>query len=139
VRATGENPAAVDALGFSVGRVRVACLLASAVLAGLAGAYLSISYTNTFVEGMSDGRGFLALAIVVFSRWDPWRAGGGALLFGCATALGIRLQGEAIAGLELPYQLFQALPYLLTLGILALTRAAGAAAPPSLGTPFRRE
>jgi general nucleoside transport system permease protein len=139
VRAAGENPAAVDSLGYSVARVRFACLLASGALAGIAGAYLSTSYTNTFVEGMSDGRGFLALAIVVFARWDPWRALGGALLFGCAAALGIRLQGEPVAGVELPYQLFQALPYLLTLAILAFSRAQHAAAPPALGTHFRRE
>jgi simple sugar transport system permease protein len=139
VRAAGENPAAVDSLGYSVARIRFACLLASGALAGVAGAYLSTSYTNTFVEGMSDGRGFLALAIVVFARWDPWRAFGGALLFGCAAALGIRLQGEPVAGALLPYQLFQALPYLLTLAILAFSRAQHAAAPPALGTHFRRE
>lgn len=139
VRATGENPAAVDALGLSVARVRAACVLASGALAGVAGAYLSISYTNTFVEGMSDGRGFLALAIVVFSRWDPWRAAAGALLFGCATALGIRLQGQPVAGADVPYQLFQALPYLLTLAILAFGRSRASAAPPSLGVHYRRE
>ncbi|MFN0152133.1 MAG: ABC transporter permease [bacterium] len=139
VRATGENPAAVDALGVSVARVRAACVLASGALAGIAGAYLSISYTNTFVEGMSDGRGFLALAIVVFSRWDPWRAGAGALLFGCATALGIRLQGQPVAGFDIPYQFFQALPYVLTLAILAFARSRVSAAPPSLGVHYRRE
>ncbi len=139
VRATGENPAAVDALGFSVARVRGACVLASGALAGVAGAYLSISYTNTFVEGMSDGRGFLALAIVVFSRWDPWRAGAGALHIGCATALGIRLQGQPVAGFDIPYQFFQALPYVLTLAILAFARSRVSGAPASLGAHYRRE
>jgi simple sugar transport system permease protein len=80
----------------------------------------------------------MAIAIVVFTRWDPWRAGAGALLFGCSTALGIRWQGEAIGGIEIPYQFFQALPYLLTLAILAMGRGRDTSAPRALGTPFRR-
>lgn len=138
VRATGESPEAVDALGASVARVRFACLLASGALAGVAGAYLSIAYARTFVEGMSDGRGFVALALVVFARWDPWRAGAGALLFGCATALGIRLQGQPVGGVEVPYQLFQALPYLLTLAVIAAGGRRGESAPRALGRFFRR-
>jgi simple sugar transport system permease protein len=138
VRATGESPHAVDALGAPVALIRCACVLACGALAGVAGAYLSISYANTFVEGMSDGRGFVALALVVFARWDPWRAAAGALLFGCATALGIRLQGEDVGGVEVPYQLFQALPYLLTLAVIAASGGRGAAAPAALGRFFRR-
>jgi simple sugar transport system permease protein len=138
VRATGESPEAIDALGFRVARVRFAGVLACGALAGLAGAYLSLSYANTFVEGMSDGRGFVALALVVFARWDPWRAGAGALLFGCAAALGIRLQGRALGGIEVPYQFFQALPYLLTLAVIAMSGRRGAAAPRALGQFFRR-
>ncbi len=138
VRATGESPEAVDALGASVPRIRIACVLACGALAGLAGAYLSIAYANTFVEGMSDGRGFVALALVVFARWDPWRAGVGALLFGCASAIGIRLQGQGIAGVEVPYQLFQALPYLLTLFVIAGSGRRGESAPRALGRFYRR-
>lgn len=138
IRATGENPHAVDALGTSVSKVRFACLAFSGILAGIAGAYLSTSYTNTFVEGMSDGRGFVAIAIVVFSRWDPRRAAPGVLLFAFATALGIRLQGQPIAAIAPPYQLFQALPYLLTLLILLPSRTRTTAAPQALATHFHR-
>jgi simple sugar transport system permease protein len=87
---------------------------------------------------MSSGRGFVALAIVVFARWSPLGAIAGSLLFGLAMALQVRLQGQALPGGEIPYQFFQMLPYALTLVVLATTSRRGAGAPAALATPWRR-
>lgn len=139
LRATGENPEAVETAGSSVLRVRVLAALFGGACAGAAGAYLSVGYSDTFVEGMTAGRGFVALAIVVFARWRPWGGAGGALLFGLAMALQVRLQGRAAGGVEIPYQFFQALPYALTLVVLARLRSGRAGAPAALARPWRRE
>jgi simple sugar transport system permease protein len=138
VRAAGENPEAVETAGVDVVRVRALAVLFGGVAAGAAGAYLSIGYSNTFVENMSAGRGFVALAIVVLARWNPIGAAGGALLFGLAMALQVRLQGRDLFGGEIPYQFFQMLPYALTLVALAGTSRRGAGAPAALARPFRR-
>jgi len=138
VRAAGENPEAVESAGIDVTRVRALAVLFGGAAAGAAGAYLAIGYSNTFVENMSAGRGFVALAIVVFARWNPVGAAGGALLFGLATALQVRLQGRELFGGEIPYQFFQMLPYALTLVALAGTSRRGAGAPAALARPFRR-
>src|SRR6185295_18146905 len=103
LRTVGEDPLAAEAQGISVRRVRAAAMVVSGALAGFAGAFLAIEYARTFVEGMSAGRGFIALAIVVFGRWTPFGALGGALLFGFATALQFHFQAM---GFDLPYQLF---------------------------------
>lgn len=116
LRTAGEDPRAAEAQGVRVRRVRLAALLASGALAGLAGAFLAVAYAQTFVEGMSAGRGFIALAIVVFGRWTPFGVLGGALLFGFATALQFHFQA---LGLAVPYQFFLVLPYVLTLLVLA--------------------
>ncbi len=134
LRTVGEDPHAAAAQGISVERVRLAALLAGGALAGLAGAYLAVGYARTFVEGMSGGRGFIALAIVVFGRWSPLGVLVGALLFGFATALQFHFQAM---GLAVPYQFFLALPYVLTLLILALF-ANQATAPAALGVPYER-
>ncbi len=139
VRAAGENPEAVEAAGIDVLRIRFLALLFAGGCAGAAGAYLSVGYSNTFVEGMSAGRGFVALAIVVFARWNPWAAAGGALLFGFAMSLQVRLQGRGVLGVEIPYQFFQALPYALTLVVLARSGRGLSGAPAALAQPFRRE
>ncbi len=138
VRSAGENPEAVDAAGIDVVRIRLLATLFGGVLAGLAGAYLSIGYSNTFVENMSAGRGFVALAIVVFARWRPLWSVAGALLFGLAMSLQVRLQGRPVVGVEIPYQFFQMLPYLLTLLVLATTNVRGAGAPRALARPYER-
>lgn len=138
VRAAGENPGAVDTAGVDVLRVRLLATLFGGVLAGLAGAYLSIGYSNTFVENMSAGRGFVALAIVVFSRWRPIRGLFGALLFGMAVALQVRLQGRAVLGVEIPYQFFQMLPYVLTLVVLATATGGRGRAPQALARAYER-
>ncbi len=138
LRAAGENPEAVLTAGVDVRRLRASATLFGGALAGLAGVYLSIGYSDTFVENMSAGRGFVALAIVVFARWNPIAGLGGSLLFGLATALQVRLQGERILGFEIPYPAFQMLPYALTLAILALGPRGRAGAPAALGRPLRR-
>lgn len=135
LRAVGEDPAAAEAQGISVARVRIAAVLACGALAGLGGAYLAVVYARTFVEGMSAGRGFIALAIVVFGRWSPVGVMGAALVFGFATALQFHFQA---LGLEVPYQVFLMLPYVLTLAILA-GFAGRSAAPAALGVAYERE
>jgi simple sugar transport system permease protein len=138
LRAVGENPEAAANAGVDVVRVRLGAVLFCGAMAGAAGAYLSCGYSNTFVENMSAGRGFVALAIVVFARWSPLGGAGGALLFGLAMALQVRLQGRTVLGGEIPYQFFQMLPYALTLVVLATTTRRGAGAPAALGRPWRR-
>lgn len=132
LRAAGERPQAADALGMNVYRLRWQALMISGVLTGLSGAYLSLGYANTFVEGMSAGRGFVALAVVILGQWTAPGVACGALLFGGAMALQFTLQA---AGTHLPYQLFLALPYLLTLLVLTLMGGQGRA-PSALGEPY---
>ncbi|MBM3262797.1 MAG: ABC transporter permease [candidate division Zixibacteria bacterium] len=115
IRAVGEYPKAADTAGIPVARVRHLCVLVSGALAGVAGGYLSLAHANTFVEGMSAGRGFIALAIVIFGRWNPVGALIAALLFGLANA--VQFQFQAI-GAAVPYQFFLMLPYVLTLCVL---------------------
>jgi simple sugar transport system permease protein len=132
LRMVGENPHAAAAQGVSVVRVRMLAILACGALAGIGGAYLSVVYARTFVEGMSAGRGFIALAIVIFGRWSPWGILGAALVFGLASALQFHFQAS---GLSIPYQFFLMLPYVVTL--LALAMSAGRTkAPAALGQPY---
>lgn len=138
LRAAGERPEALDAAGIDVLRVRWIATLICGAAAGAGGAYLAIGYSNTFVEGMTAGRGFVALAIVVFARWNPWGGAAGALLFGLATSLQVRWQGAPFLGVEIPYQFFQMLPYALTLLVLASASRRGLRAPASLARPYER-
>ena len=134
LRMVGENPRAAETQGVAVARTRVLALLGCGILAALAGAYLTLAYARTFVEGMSAGRGFIALAIVIVGRWSPWGIVGAALFFGFATALQFHFQALA---LPVPYQFFLALPYVLTL--LVLAGYAGRTQPPAaLGLPYER-
>jgi len=129
LRAAGEDPVAARAAGVPVRVTRVAAVLAGGAFAGLAGAALVLAQVGTFTERMTAGRGFVAIAIVVLGRWNPVGAGLAALLFGLATAAQFAFQA---AGLDVPYQLFLMLPYLLTL--LALAGVVGRVkAPASLG------
>jgi ABC-type uncharacterized transport system permease subunit len=134
LRAAGERPAAADALGLDVYRIRWLALCASGVLTGLAGAYLTLAYANTFVENISAGRGFVALSVVILGRWNPWGVTAASVLFGAAMALQFGLQA---LGTVVPYQFFLALPYVLTLVVLAGV-GGQAAAPSALGEPYRR-
>ncbi len=129
LRAVGEAPEAAASLGISVAAMRIGALVVAALLAGLGGGYLSLAYSNTFVEGMSAGRGFIALAIVVFGRWRPIGILAGALLFGAASAGQFHLQA---AGVAVSYHLLLMLPYVLTLAVLAFASGT-AAAPAALG------
>jgi len=135
LRATGERPSAADGAGVRVARVRVAATLTGGALAGLAGAYLSLGYTVGFGENMTAGRGFIALAVVILGRWNPFGVAAAALLFGLASALQFQFQATST---RFPYQFFLALPYLLTLFALLGRSRLGAAAPAALGEPYRR-
>ncbi len=134
VRSVGEHPKASDTVGISVAGIRYACCVIGGALASVGGAFLTMSHTNTFVEGLVSGRGFIALAVVVFGRWKPWGAFGASLLFGLFYALQLRLQ--AITNVFIPYQFWQALPYLATLVVLVSLRG-GSGAPKALGVPYR--
>jgi ABC-type uncharacterized transport system permease subunit len=129
LRAIGERPEAAEAAGIAVDRARTLAILVGGALGGLAGGTLVLAQAGTFAEGMSAGRGFIAIAIVVLGRWTPFGVAGGALLFGAASALQFAFQAM---GWNAPYQLFLVAPYLLTLA--ALAGAVGRArAPASLG------
>lgn len=130
LRAAGENAGAAAARGVPVVRIRLVTLAVAGALAALAGAELVLGETRTFVEGMSAGRGFVALAIVVCGRWHPLGVGGASLLFGAITALQFQLQA---AGLGVPYQFFLALPYAGTLALLAFRGGRGGGGPAGLG------
>lgn len=131
LRAVGENPAAVDTAGVSVIGLRYAAVAICGVLCGLAGAYLSTGLSAGFVKDMTAGRGFIALAAMIFAKWRPWHALGAVLLFGLLEALANRFQSIDIFGITLPVQAMQALPYILTVVILA--GFVGKAIPPRAG------
>jgi general nucleoside transport system permease protein len=134
LRACGEQPTAAEAAGVNVGRVRTLALLFGGGMAGIAGAFLSVGDGNTFIENMTDGRGFIALAIVTSGRWSPIGCLIAALVFGFVQAL--QFQWQAL-GWKLPYQFFVALPYLVTLAVLTLG-GRWSQAPAALGRPYRK-
>lgn len=136
LRSTGENPAAVDALGLSVPRVRFLAVLVGGAFAGLGGAFLSLAYRPSWLDNMPGGLGWLAVALVIFVAWNPLRAALGALFFGVLYYLQFRLQG----GTLFPTELLSAMPYLLVLLALAVAGARRAAghAPAALGRPYLR-
>ncbi|MDA1308842.1 MAG: ABC transporter permease [Proteobacteria bacterium] len=139
LRAVGESPAAVDTAGISVTGLRFGAVLACGLLCGLAGAYLSTGHSAAFIRDMTAGKGYMALAAMIFGKWRPWPALAACLLFGFLEAVAIRLQGVALPGLgEIPVQLIQALPYILTVVLLAgfIGRAV---APKAIGLPYVKE
>lgn len=131
LRAVGENPAAVDTAGVSVVALRYGAVAICGVLCGLAGAYLSTGLSAGFVKDMTAGRGFIALAAMIFAKWRPWHALGAVFLFGLLEAVANRFQNIDIFGVNLPVQAMQALPYILTVVILA--GFVGRAIPPRAG------
>jgi simple sugar transport system permease protein len=132
LRAIGERPEAAQSAGIMVDRYRLVAILAGGVLGGLAGGTIVLAQAGTFAEGMSSGRGFIAIAIVVLGRWKPFGVALAALAFGAASALQFAFQAM---GLNAPYQLFLVVPYVLTL--VALASATGRArAPAALGKPL---
>ena len=139
LRAVGENPAAVDTAGLSVAWLRYRAMLVCGALCGMGGAYLSISQSAGFVTEMSAGKGFIALAALIFAKWRPMQALATCLLFGLLDAAAIRLQGVQLPLIgEAPVQLIQATPYILTVVLLA--GFIGRAAPPKAGgVPYVKE
>lgn len=139
LRAVGENPAAVDTAGISVAWARYRAVIICGALCGLAGAYLSIGVSAGFVKDMTAGRGFIALAALIFAKWRPVAAMWTCLLFGFLGALEIRYQGVALPMLGVvPIQLVQALPYILT--VILLAGFIGRAIPPKAGgVPYLKE
>ncbi len=136
IRFAGEHPHALDAAGVRVNRVRWIAVCSAGALAGLGGATLSIFLASSFSRNMTAGRGFMALAALIFGKWKPWPAFGACLLFGLADALQIRLQGVVLWGTEpVPVQFIQILPYVLTIGVLAGV-VGQSRAPKALGLPF---
>ncbi|KFI30310.1 sugar ABC transporter permease [Haematobacter massiliensis] len=131
LRAVGENPAAVDTAGVSVTRLRYAAVAICGVLTGLAGAYLATGLSAGFVKEMTAGRGYIALAALIFAKWRPWYALGATMLFGFLEALTNRFQTIELLGITVPVQVMQALPYVLTVIILA--GFVGRAVPPRAG------
>ncbi len=135
LRAVGENPEAADTAGVNVFRTRYVALMIGGALMAVGGAFLSLAQLGTFTFGIVAGRGWVAIALVIFGSWHPVKVLGGALLFGALSALQLRLQAEGVA---IPYQALLALPYLVT--ILALAVAGrNAAYPAALLKPYRRE
>ena len=134
LRATGEVPEAVDTAGVSVYRMRYYGVALSGLLAALGGAYLSMGLLSAFTENMTGGRGFIALAALIFGRWNPLGAAGAALLFGFAQAITFRAGGQEV----IPIEFLQMLPYILTIVVLA-GFGGRAIAPAAIGKPYRKE
>jgi general nucleoside transport system permease protein len=135
IRSVGEHPRAADTVGISVFKVRYAAVILSGLLAGLGGAYLSFGFGNAFNENMTAGRGYIALAAVIFGNWRPFGAFGACLLFGFSSALALRLQGSPLLPSDLASaNLLQTLPYVLTLvalvGVIGRSRGPAAAGRP---------
>ena len=133
IRSVGEHPSAADTLGINVNKYRFVCVLISGILAGLAGAHLSLGDGTSFVRDMAQGRGFIALAAMIFGKWNPLGAFGAALIFGYFEAVAIRV---SIPGM--PAEFIRTLPYVMTIIILA--GAVGKATPPAkIGEPYFQE
>ncbi len=140
IRAAGENPAAADAAGVNVIRLRYIAVVLSGVLAAAGGAYLSIGQSSLFTRGMTAGRGYIALAALILAKWKPIPVLFACLFFGFTEALAIQMQGviKMPSGEDVPVQFIQMIPYVLTIivlaGFIGLSRA-----PKALGTPYRKE
>jgi len=140
LRAVGEKPEAADAAGVSVNRVRYSGVLLAGVLAGIGGAYLSIGQSSLFTRNMTAGRGFIALAALIFGKWRPVQTMLACLLFGFTEALSTQMQGvvKLPSGEDIPVQFIQMVPYVLTIVVLA--GFIGSSRPPkALGIPYQKE
>ncbi|MGI8813642.1 MAG: ABC transporter permease [Pyrinomonadaceae bacterium] len=140
LRAAGENPAAADAVGVNVIRLRYTAVVLSGVLAAAGGAYLSIGQSSLFTRAMTAGRGYIALAALILAKWKPVPVFFACLFFGFTEALSIQMQGviKLPSGEDIPVQFIQMIPYVLTIivlaGFIGLSRA-----PKALGIPYRKE
>lgn len=134
IKGVGENPAAADAMGVDVISIRYVCVIVGGGLSGLGGAFLTLGHLNMYVDNISAGRGWMALALVIFARWNPGWALAGACLFGFVDMVQLRAQN---LGIDVPVQLLLMLPYVLTiLALLVVGRRAGM--PRSLTLPYKR-
>ncbi|MCE0494298.1 ABC transporter permease [Vibrio salinus] len=138
LRAVGESPSAVDTAGISVIGMRYSAMVICGILVGLGGVYLSVGQTAQFLPNMSAGKGYMALAALIFGKWRPVTAMSACLLFGFLDALAIRLQGVTIDGIVIPVQAIEALPYALTVFLLA-GFIGTAIAPKAIGVPYTKE
>jgi general nucleoside transport system permease protein len=139
IRAVGESPAAADAAGISVSLHRVLAIIIGSSLIGLAGGYISVVSIKLWITGMTAGRGWIAVALVVFARWAPWPALGGAVLFGCIETV---IPHIAAAGIRVPQYLVLMTPYLATIAVMiwvGATKSIATSEPGSLGQPHVRE
>ncbi|HOO86777.1 MAG TPA: ABC transporter permease [Synergistales bacterium] len=135
IRTVGENPFAADTVGINVNLTRTLCLAAGGALMGVGGAFLTLAHQNMFLIDVVGGRGWIAIAMVIFGNWDPAKGMAGALIFGFLDALQLRLQG---LGFDIPFHLFLIIPYLMTvIALVGVSRRA--AAPAGLLKPYRRE
>ncbi len=139
LRAVGENPGAVDTAGISVNRMRFLAVICAGILCGFAGAYLSLALNAGFVKGMTAGKGYVALAALIFAKWRPVNLMYACLLFGFLDAAAILIQGKSVPFIgQIPVQLIQALPYILT--VILLAGFIGKAIPPKAGgAPYVKE
>ena len=135
IRTVGENPFAADTVGINVNLTRTLCLAAGGALMGVGGAFLTLAHQNMFLIDVVGGRGWIAVAMVIFGNWDPVKGMAGAMIFGFLDALQLRLQG---LGFDIPFHLFLIIPYLMTvIALVGVSRRA--AAPAGLLKPYRRE
>jgi simple sugar transport system permease protein len=135
LRAVGENPESADAVGINVYKIRYISMIIAGTLMGIAGSFFTLCEFNMFLYNIVGGRGWVAIALVIFANWMPWKVLGGALFFGGIDVLGLRLQSSAI---KIPYQIYLMLPYLFTIIVLILV-ARNASYPAALLKPYRRE
>jgi simple sugar transport system permease protein len=135
VQSVGENPQAADTLGVNVARVRYTCVILGGVMAGLAGAFLTVGQTNLFADNISAGRGWIAIALVYFGRWNPWGVLAGSLLFSIVNALQLWIQ---VLGLAVPYEFAVMMPYVLTIVALAFAATRRVPEPAALTKPYER-
>jgi simple sugar transport system permease protein len=140
LRSVGENPAAADSLGVSVSKTRYLYTIIGGMLAGVAGAYLSLAYAPSWMEHMTAGRGWIAVALVIFARWNPIYAVIGAYMFGAIDALGFRMQ---MMDVEISSYFLNMLPYICTIAVLILStrksQTGGVGSPKALGVAYDRE
>jgi simple sugar transport system permease protein len=139
LRAVGENPAAVDTAGISVTWLRYRAVIITGIFCGVAGTYLAIAQSAGFGRDMTAGQGYIALAALIFANWRPWRVLGATFLFGLLSAIAIRMQGVILPGIgQVPVQFIQALPYILT--VILLAGFIGKSVPPKAGgVPYVKE
>jgi simple sugar transport system permease protein len=140
IRSAGENPAATDAAGINIFALRYGCTVAGGMFSGLAGAFLVLGFNSSWMVNISAGRGWIAVALVIFAMWNPWKALLGSYLFGLISILGLRLQA---VGIVIPDALFSMLPYILTILVLILItgrlKGRGDGAPAALSVSYDRE